>query len=337
MIDSFLGIAWENVIIGLLGGFIVSAIFFLTRRVREWLLQRKYPVAGEYISKYEDLVDGKRVMVAAPATLKQRGRHIEGTTIMDGREWILSGELSNTGYIHGVYSAADPLDQGVGNFFLRVSVDHRLDGLWSGYDSANDSIASGRYIFMPVNSSLVVRDRVAEDRLALLRIADEELGQGYFDDETASDADHVDDHFIKVAEIDGKLAGFAYCMIQDWPSAEHVIRASAPRHLRHATVIGVLKTVAVKHDQQSRGIGTALCLACLDEFRRRGVQAVYSVAWRNGDTINIGGILERANFTPFATVEDYWAEDSLQQGYDCPTCGSPPCHCAAVMYSTIID
>jgi hypothetical protein len=129
VIDSFLGIAWENVIIGLLGGFIVSVVFFLTRRIKEWLLQRKYPVAGEYISKYEDVINGQRMMVAAPATLKQRGHHIEGSTIMDGREWSLSGELSNTGYIHGVYSAADPLDQGVGNFFLRVSLDHHLDGL----------------------------------------------------------------------------------------------------------------------------------------------------------------------------------------------------------------
>ncbi|MDR2454171.1 MAG: GNAT family N-acetyltransferase [Bifidobacteriaceae bacterium] len=336
MFDSFFGIAWENVAIGLLGGFIVSGFFLASRRVNEWLLQRKYPVSGEYISKFEDIADGQKVTATAPATLRQRGRRVEGSTTMNGRVWEISGDLTRNGYIHGIYAALDPLDQGVGNFFLRVGQGRRLDGLWSGYDSVNDTITSGRYMFFPVDPTIQVRPYRAQDKLALLKIADEELGRGYFDDAIVTNPEASADRFIRVAESNGRVVGFAYCQVQDWAGAEGAIRVSAPRHLRHAEAVGCLKTVAVQRDQQGRGIGTALSRACLDEFQNRGVQALYSVAWQNRDRINMAGILERAGFTRFAQVAEYWSEESVRENYTCPACGAPPCECPAVLYSTVL-
>lgn len=336
MLETFFGIAWENVTVGLLGGFIASGVLYAVRRFKELLLQRQYPIAGTYITKFEDEADGVEFAATAPATLNQRGRRIQGTTELDGRVWVLEGSLTESGYIHGVYHAQNPLDPGLGNFFLRIRNDRTLDGLWSGYDSVNESITSGRYLFYPVERGVMVRDYDDGDRLAVLRLTDEQLGEGYLDAATIGLIDAKDQAFIKIAEVNGRVAGFVLCLLQDQKAAGEMVRGPLPRHLRLAQQIGVLKTVAVSKDAQGRGLGTALVEACLAEFRSRGVQAVYSVAWKSQGKVNIQGVLERASFAPFAEVPDYWREESLALGYDCPSCGAPPCQCSAVMYSNVI-
>lgn len=333
---EFLGVAWENILVGLMGGFIVSGIFLIGRKANEWLIQRRFPVAGAYITKFEDEEGGNKYMATAPATLEQHGRKITGTTIMGSREWILQGELSPSGYIHGVYFAKDPVDKGLGNFFLRIYNDRRMIGLWSGYDSVNDSITSGRYTFLPVRDTVTTRPGTAGDLLSVLRIADDQLGEGYVSEEFFIKADESDRSFIKVAEMDGRIVGFAIGLIWEPNEIRELVRVPIPRHLSLADQVGVVKTVAVSPAQHGHGIGTRLTDSCLAEFRSRGVRAVCSVAWKRGKQINLKGVLERQGFLPFAEVPDYWREESLEEDFECPECGAPPCRCSAVMYSQVL-
>ena len=224
----------------------------------------------------------------------------------------------------------------LGNFFLRIYNNRQMTGLWSGYDSANDTITSGRYTFSPIRGTVTTRSGQSADLLPVLMIADDQLGEGYVSEEFFLKTDESDRSFIKVAEVDGKLVGFAIALVRDPDEIREMLRVSIPRHLSRADSIGVIKTIAVAPAQHGRGIGTRLAESCVEEFRRRGVRAVCSIAWKRGAKVNIRGVLERQGFLSFAEVPDYWREESMRDGFDCPECGTPPCQCSAVLYSQVL-
>ena len=135
--------------------------------------------------------------------LTQKGKEIKGTTKMDSRIWILEGEISDSGYIYGIYYAESIHDKGVGNFFLEFTNDGNLEGLWSGYDSINKKIVSGRYLFKKIPR--IVISKVSEKSLpTILHIADKQLGNDYINAN-----DFMQDDFLKFqASIDNKIVGF---------------------------------------------------------------------------------------------------------------------------------
>lgn len=327
---------WENVYVGLVGGLMVSGLMWVAARSRDWQLRRKFPVAGQYVTQFEDEDgEGRKVVATAPATLSQRGHKISGSTMLDGREWILSGDLSTNGYIHGIYYAADPIDKGIGNWFLRVRNDRRMDGLWSGFDSVNGIITSGRYLFTPLLRGFTIRTANAADTLSILRIADDQLGTGYVDHESVASVEGTCG-FSLVAELDGEVVGFAFCLRLDRDEAAKMTRQSAPRYLRYADTVGVIKTVAVTKRLQGRGVGSALAQASIERFRAEGTRALFSIAWKTDSGINIAGVLEGQGFSQVAEIPGYWREDSLDSSFECPECGTPPCECAAVIYSHVL-
>jgi ribosomal protein S18 acetylase RimI-like enzyme len=109
-----------------------------------------------------------------------------------------------------------------------------------------------------------------------------------------------------------------------------------PRTLKHSKKIGVIKTVAVYKKYQGFGIGNKLSQISYDELIDKGVDSLYSIAWRNGEVTNIGGILTNLGFKEHAVIENYWTEDSQEKGYDCPACGEPPCKCTGIIYTKAI-
>lgn len=328
---------WENIYVGLVGGLAVSGLMWFSARFRDWHLRRKFPVAGQYVTQFEDeLADGVKVVATAPATLNQRGHKISGATTLDGREWILSGDLSTSGYIHGVYSAADPIDKGIGNFFLRVRNDRSMDGLWSGFDSVNGIITSGRYVFTPLLQGVTVRPANPSDTLSILRIADDQLGSGYVDQKSVASVEGTDG-FSLVAEVAGEVVGFAFCLRLDRDEAVAMTRQAPPRYLQYADVAGVIKTVAVAKPLQGRGVGTALAKAAIERFRAERIRVLFSVAWKTDSGINIAGVLEGRGFSRVAEIARYWRDESIDSSFECPECGEPPCECSAVIYSHVLS
>lgn len=73
----------------------------------------------------------------------------------------------------------------------------------------------------------------------------------------------------------------------------------------------------------------------IDEFKRREIKTVCSIAWKSKYRTNIGGILKRLGFEQILEIQNYWKEDSIEKGYSCPVCGGPPCKCSAVIYNLI--
>lgn len=43
----------ENIFIGLFGALIISAVICISKLVKDKLTEKKFPIAGEYITKFE--------------------------------------------------------------------------------------------------------------------------------------------------------------------------------------------------------------------------------------------------------------------------------------------
>src|SRR5690606_35146465 len=162
---EFFKVAWENIVVGLLSAGFVGLILILRKKLSDLHAERKYPIAGKYLSKFEDEVNGEKITVTAPAIFNQRGKKIFGETIsqLENRKWIIEGEITIGGHIHGIYFAEDPHDKGIGNFFLYINHRRHMEGLWSGYDSINQKITSGRYSFMPILKDVKLRQLLPGD------------------------------------------------------------------------------------------------------------------------------------------------------------------------------
>lgn len=325
----------ENILVGLIGGAVVSFVMWASRRYRDWRLTRKYPIAGTYVTQFEDEENGQSVVSTAPATIRQQGRKITGDTVMGNRKWVLSGSLSTDGYIHGVYSASDPIDKGIGNFFLRVSNDRSMDGLWSGYDSVNGKITSGRYRFQPMVTDVSVRDATSADNLAILKVADDQLGANYLSG-SSLDAIHEGRGFALIAEVAGEVVGFSVCLRQTISEAEAMMKRPPPRYMQYAEHVGVLKTVAVDDRFQGRSLGSMLVEASIERFRIEGTSVIYTVAWKSAEGTNIEGIIQRMGFADIHEVPGYWEQESLDESFSCPVCVSPPCECSAVIAGLVL-
>lgn len=291
--------------------------------------ERLHPLSGDYVTKYDDESGGARVTVTAPANLVQKGRQVKGVTNFGGRAWVLDGTVTEDGYYLGRYFAENKYDRGTGNFFLKIDANGDLDGMWSGYDSANKIITSGRYVFKKTRP-IEIRAATREFLPRLMNIAERELGDSYIHQE-----DLLPDSGVTfIGLIDKNPVGFAAChteAAENYLGARPKIAAERVGALKTSEVIGVISTVAVDDKFQGYGIGTKLVSECLKWLRDRNVHLVVMIGWKSVRGVHIGGVAEKLGFELQFEIPDYWSEDSVEHRYKCPVCGDPPCHCTAAV------
>ncbi|MEQ8198355.1 MAG: GNAT family N-acetyltransferase [Clostridiaceae bacterium] len=170
-------------------------------------------------------------------------------------------------------------------------------------------------------------------------ISDKELGKDYLLYEDLEKVLNSSEEYIcklAINRVDGKVVGFCLCLIISPGELQTILKQSEykiPRALKYSEKIGVLKTTAVERLYQGYGIGKKLTKDCHEAMLKRKVQSVCSVAWKNGNKINISGILNALGYKKYVEIESYWEKDSLEKGYDCPACGKPPCKCSAIIYT----
>lgn len=333
--NEILGVAWENIFIGLLGAGIVSMITFLLGYIKNKYIEHKFPLSGEYITKYEDIIDGKPVVSTALAVFKQSGHKLKGKTWWNDRAWILEGKIVDTGNIYGVYYSENPWDRSIGNYFLSIDGYKKMRGLWSGYDSANDIITSGKYTFTPIIKNISIENFNTKYSSQILRIADSELGKDYFSiDDLNFFTNKEKMAFCKVAKCNKRVVGFAMSIVLSHNELTDYLKISAndlPKFINASDNVCVIKTVAVDENYKGIGIGHKLVKSLMKDSIKNKINDFASVAWKNGNHVNIAGILESLDLKVYKEIKDYWTEDSINENFQCPTCGNP-CHCSAIIY-----
>lgn len=370
---EILGVAIENILVGIAAALFVGLAVRAKNHLHNVYIERRYPISGEYLTTFEDEIDGEKTTVSAPAQIEQKGRKIIGTTIIPGedRKWNLEGELHNNGYVNGIYFAPDPHDRGIGNFFLYVNHDGRMNGIWSGYDEINDKISSGRYTFVPTFDSYNVRSIKEKDIPAVIDLSEDGLGKDYLSVDTLEKSlDDESPYFALVAELEtgfekerslaiklagkvldqtpdiqhdapqnadsAQIIGFSVGAIFDQEELDSYLNTSRdnlPLALQTAKKIGVLRTIAVDKQFQGRGVGTKLAEKRIQRFQKEGVTAFCAVGWEEDGNVNISGLMDYFGFKKELRIEDYWKEDSIENDYRCKSCGEPPCTCSAVIFT----
>jgi len=195
---------------------------------------------------------------------------------------------------------------------------------------------SGKRAFKPPLEAHSIVNAKKEHITQIAAISDKELGEGFLNyDDIMEKILDKNSHICKVALIDKLVAGFCLSKIVNQSEICDYLRvdqANLPEYVNRADKIGVLKTIAVHNDFHRRGVGHALTLAACNDLIARDIQALSSIAWKNGEQINADRVLSTIGLRPHIEIKSYWEADGIKNNYNCSACGPPPCKCSAVLY-----
>lgn len=97
-------------------------------------------------------------------------------------------------------------------------------------------------------------------------------------------------------------------------------------------VVGSFSTLCVREDFQGKGLGQKMSHARLKWLVDRGCQVILGISWVSGKEHTSNRVFEKMGFGLVKLVDNFFYENSLQNPFQCPGCGSPPCTCSAMLY-----
>lgn len=99
-------------------------------------------------------------------------------------------------------------------------------------------------------------------------------------------------------------------------------------------MLQVRKSTAIHPEFAGRGFGQKFIRYTTGRTEKR-CDGILSFNWKRHNKVSMEGILQTIGMKVLAEIPDYWHDDSLKYGYQCPECGQPPCHCTAVVYCNL--
>ncbi len=189
-----------------------------------------------------------------------------------------------------------------------------------------------------LSSFAKIRDITTSDDLLLKQastIYDISLGQGYISPEDLMRYVSNPDSFILLgAVINQTLIGvmLAYPLDQEtsrkytYTFQEH----NLPIPLSDFK-IGLIKSVSVRPEYRHRGIGTQLTIESMVRLKSMPCDFFLAVSWVSNKPDSSQKMFEKLGFKNILSINDYWTQESIKEGYLCPNCGNP-CHCTAIFY-----
>ncbi len=157
---------------------------------------------------------------------------------------------------------------------------------------------------------------------ALLFVSNHLFGQDYY---SAQDfIDMNEQSILRVAIMENSIVGFFVVKVKTKSEANYLDELSSDNILE-------VKTIGVHPDFQRRGIGTHIFSEVVRLSTELNVSECYCVAWDRKGVVAMHQIHIYAGFKIIKKISNYWKEDSIQKGYNCPDCGNP-CVCNVVIY-----
>lgn len=333
----------SSLILGAIGAGLTFTVQFIRHRIRNARLRRRYPVAGRFVTEFEDIENDEQVVRRALSTIEQDGKTLTGETVdlKDGRSWSIRATIEDGGIVHGMYAAADPHDPGSGTLFLEVDgMRGDMTGMWAGYDSVNRRVAGGRYTFRrsPVKSVRPASPAEASQVVALLG---EALGDRYIELEGIKEmisGSPDSTCLVATGESGAVLGAITVSLLSSDALREHLpvgqedILNRELRRLRYHGKVGHLEAIAVDDSCRQRGVASQLVESAIDWFENAEATVVISFGWSSNGRPHVAGVFDGHGFSQVAEVENFWSEDAQAKSYDCPSCGSG-CRCSAAIYA----
>jgi len=96
--------------------------------------------------------------------------------------------------------------------------------------------------------------------------------------------------------------------------------------------VGSFEAFVVEPERRRKGLGTRLANVSLDWMRGRGCTSAVTLSWRSGREGSSAGLFRRLGMREGPTVERFYREESLRNGWTCPVCRGP-CSCSATLFT----
>lgn len=292
-------------------------------------------LGGDYLTLFEDEDRGRIIVRKAPAHLTFFGNKFSGTTSFSAsQKWTIKGKIYKKKRLTGIYYAKSILDDGFGTLYLEIKSPSILEGYWCGYDNANNKVFCGKYIFKKIFKNYKIRNIEPKDFSKIIHISDNQLGKDYVTSDLLKEALKNEKCFCLVVEDNKtkKPIGFSLCMINNYQDVLEITNGKEIKELKDiSSPIGYIKTVVIDKKYEGFGIASNLIDNCIKKLRSMGVNNFISTAWKHCGVTNIANVLLKNGFYKSIELPDYWLEDSIKKGYECPQCGYP-CHCSCVIY-----
>lgn len=96
--------------------------------------------------------------------------------------------------------------------------------------------------------------------------------------------------------------------------------------------VGSFEAFVVEPSLRRHGLGTRLATVSLDWMRDRGCTSAVTLSWRSGRGGSSAGLFRRLGMREGPTVERFYHDESLRNGWTCPVCGGP-CTCSATLFT----
>lgn len=190
---------------------------------------------------------------------------------------------------------------------------------------------------MQAGAGFEVREITIEDIPFLTPIGKGQLGVDYISDEDFEKAISDPGQFCLTPVVDGVPSGFAICKEfgpESEPEALALPDSGYRDWVRSRSRIGLVDSVALSPSVGGRGIGKALCEACLERFSEDGCDSAVSMAWVHEDGVEpIRKALTQSGFERTdLVIRGYWNSwVDTEGGHMCPYCGSP-CRCSGALW-----
>ena len=336
-----------NIISGLLGAFLVWCLTKIVQHINDYRIKKQFPLDGNYLSTYDDEIDGKKIVQKATAHFKQTGTHIIGRTTNFGEErtWHFRLTIEKSKFIHGVYGPKDPRDSSTGVIFLELQPNGSLEGLWAGFDSRNERVEGGKYSFVRTRDFKIAPLQHGIALKQALDILRSNLGERYFtlqELERYIGTDQCDRNkkaLVAQDKATGEVIGVILAelvapeaLASSFLDSYDLIRNEPTLYRLRNQTTGLIKSVAVDIQARGNGIATQLVQHSVAELTKCGAKTFYALGWiTEQGGCHIQGVLESLDFIPVKHFEKFWHNDSIAHKYDCPTCGHP-CICSAMLF-----
>lgn len=181
------------------------------------------------------------------------------------------------------------------------------------------------------NNVLIIQPAKPQDRSAIVAIADMELGRGYLQTQMLTQPGSL----VHVARQQDRVIGFVlaeYCAIDVFKQRYAQLTERIDQTTMQAGRIGVVRTLAVMDRHQGHGVGSRLLAVGCELLQDHGVTCIVMPGWHSRHGTNIRPLADKADFHSAGTLERYWYEASLRNGFTCPVCGPPPCECGVTLF-----
>lgn len=181
----------------------------------------------------------------------------------------------------------------------------------------------------------VISSITLSDFSGIKSISDLCFGKNYLSINSLNKISSHEGVFSKI-EVNGVLVGFCIATTIDslidnkWFSLKEYKNISE-------FPFSVIKTIAITPNYQSKGLGSKLLESTVLKLEAKfELENLFFPAWIINEKSRLKTKLLKMGFHYIKQINQYWFNESIELGYNCPACGNPPCTCSIGLYKKVV-